>query len=492
MLAKIGDLDRALRAALQVKKPNSSSSAIRDVAEQWAKAGASESARLAVHSIRDPDSRDGALGAVAESLAARDPSAARLFFQEALANRSRPLKYNLLALSRAPNCWTPSLIAQALSCVGFVESSQDQLDVLQQFLPGLVTRRWISACEKLIETATRLALLGSLAGALTKQCEQALHAGDFAMSLLLARNITHDPARPAIFARVAIAMAQAGEPRALDAARSAVGESRSRALEAVALARAKEGDPEAGSILEEILAGDREHVNVSQQDAAVRKVAGALARLGAFDAALAALNVVVGERERVNALADIASDLLCAGCLGRALLVAGALGRPVIRARALLVLSSVSSDPGLLNKALVESKLEAAPSPDECADWITALCVLATKHAGENESLGRTLLDTARTAISRISDRGWRSAQQAFLARAIAGIGWFEDALAAARAVEDGRDFDYGRPRGLAVASVAEAMARPAVNQRRAQRPLKRIGFVSRLWTWSPARCRRR
>jgi hypothetical protein len=437
-----------------------SASAVRNVVEQLAKAGASEFARLAVNSIHDPDARDWALCAVAESLAARDPSAACLFFQEALANRSRHLNHNLLALSRALNCWTPGLIEQALSCVGFVESSQYQLDALQRFLPGLVTLRWISACEKLIETATRLALLGSLAGDLTKQCEQALHAGDFEMSLLLARNIADDTARPAIFARVAIAMAEDGEPRALDVARSAVGESRSRALEAVALARAKAGDPEAGSILEEMLAGDRAHVNVSHQDAAVRHVAGALARLGAFDAALAALNVVVGERERVNALADIASDLLHAGCLDRALRVAGAVGRPVIRARALLVLSGVSSDPGLLHKALVESQLEAAPSPAECADWISALCVSAAKHAVENESLGRTLLGAACTAIARISDRGWRSKQQAFLARAITGIGWFDDALMAARAVEDERDLDYGLPRGLAVASVAEAMAR--------------------------------
>jgi len=288
IMASLGDLDRALFAASHVK-PADRSSALRSVAKKFAEAGQSDQARHVVTCLDNADDRDSTLGDIAEALAPHDANAAQIFFEDAMTNRSWPLAFILLDLARVPECWTTGLIERALSCVPFVQNPKYRLECLQRVLPELVSRRWTSLCEKLIETAGALDLLSVLASDFAKECDRAINLADFETSLLLARNVTEEEQHSQLFARIAIVMSEVGDSRALEIARSATGESRTRALEAFARARARAGDPDAGAILEERLVEKKGNRDVAGQDAATRQIARALAAPGGLDAAFIAL-----------------------------------------------------------------------------------------------------------------------------------------------------------------------------------------------------------
>jgi hypothetical protein len=69
-------------------------------------------------------------------------------------------------------------------------------------------------------------------------------------------------------------------------------------------------------------------------------------------------------------------------------------------------------------------------------------------------------MEEARKACERIEEIGLRSAQQEKLADALVHLGWFDEALAAARAVEKPRENDWGSTRAAAIGRVAAALAR--------------------------------
>ncbi|MEA3209825.1 MAG: hypothetical protein QOE70_2882 [Chthoniobacter sp.] len=459
LLAESGDLDRALLAARQVEAKNQWS-VINSVAEALAEAGLAAKARAAVNATDDPEERYSRLGKVAEKLARRDPAAAGGFFQEALACRSWPLKFIVYNLARSPSCWTPELIDAALETVPYVAESGDQQEALQKFLPGLAAPPWQEACTKLIDTARRLKVLPGLADELAAESDKALQAGDFDTALLLGNEVRGEAKHSRLLERIANALAAAGDERALAVARSLAGPSRVAALEAVALSYARAGHPEAARILEEKRVADSSHTDAATPDAAVREVLRALLGLGVLDGALATFPIIAAERERTDALCEAAAALLAGGGLSRGLQAAEALGEPLLRARALLAFAQATGDSALFDRALREASTDAAPPDQPGADWIAALGESVVRLAATDEALARRLVAAAQATCALIPDRERRSDQQALIARHLSRAGWFADALAAARAVEDGRQHDYGAVRGNTVAVVAGALAK--------------------------------
>jgi tetratricopeptide (TPR) repeat protein/lipopolysaccharide biosynthesis regulator YciM len=418
------------------------SSALATLAATLTQVGGFDQAADVAHSITDDNDRDRALAGLTVALvqAGRYDKAldvARSITDHSLIGHAETLTDLAIALAHAGDPHAAAFFDQVADAARSIPDVHRRVSTRAHLVTALI----------------------DLATALT-QVDNPRAAAFFDQAVDVARSISPNRTHGNALAALAAALAQAGRfNQAFEAAQSirdGYRLDRARTFTDLAVAFAQAGDPRAPALFNQAADVARGHSDDLDRGRALALVAVALAQAGRFDQAFGVARSIPDDKHRDPTLADIAAALAQTGRFDQAAEVAHSIPYDYERARALVTLAAALAQAGRFSQAAEVTR--SIPDEDQRDGALTTLAAALAK-AG--------YFDQAAEVTGSISDNFDRARMFTDLAVAFAQAGdprapaFFDQAAEVTHSIPNAEVNYFGfHTRAFALASLAGALAK--------------------------------